>query len=71
MSLVIPLFATPINIFKLDISTKQQDKIEQILQNIDYGPTNQGGGAGISKDLFLFKNKNLKFLQKKILDSCF
>lgn len=67
MSLVIPLFATPINIFKLDISTKQQDKIEQILQNIDYGPTNQGGGAGISKDLFLFKNKNLKFLQKKIL----
>ena len=68
MSLVIPLFATPINIFKLDISTKQQDKIEHILQNIDYGPTNQGGGAGISKDLFLFKNKNLKFLQKKILD---
>ena len=41
MSLVIPLFATPINIFKLDISTKQQDKIEQILQNIDYGPTNK------------------------------
>ena len=67
MSLVIPLFATPISIFTLDISTKQQDKIEETLQNIDYGPTNQGGGAGISKDLFLFKNKNLKFIQNKIL----
>jgi len=67
-STVIPLFAVPVGLYTLNISTKQQDKIEQILQNIDYGPTNQGGGAGISKNLFLFKNKNLKFLQKKILD---
>jgi|TARA_R100001463_G_scaffold54006_3_gene105010 uncharacterized protein (TIGR02466 family) len=68
MSLVIPLFATPINLSTLDISDKEQDSIEKTLQSLKYGPTNQSGGAGISKDLFLFNNKKFKSLHKKILD---
>ena len=65
MSLVIPLFATPINLSTLDISDKEQDSIEKTLQSLKYGPTNQSGGAGISKDLFLFNNKKFKSLHKK------
>lgn len=68
MNNVIPLFATPITLFTLEVSKKEQDNIEKILQNLEYGVTNQNGDAGISKNLFLFNNKKFKSLHKKILN---
>jgi len=64
---VVPLFATPIALFTLDILEKEQIQIENKIQNLEYGSTNQSGGSGISKDLFLFKDKTFKVLKEKML----
>jgi|TARA_B100001094_G_scaffold272484_1_gene278331 uncharacterized protein (TIGR02466 family) len=66
-STVIPLFAVPIGLYTLNISQKEQNQIENKIQNLNYGPTNQSGGSNISKDLFLFKDKTFKLLKEKIL----
>jgi uncharacterized protein (TIGR02466 family) len=66
-STVIPLFAVPIGLYTLNISQKEQNQIENTLRKLEYRSTNQSGGAGASKDLFLFKDKKFKVLKEKIL----
>ena len=69
---VIPLFASPICLFELNISKEHQDKIESILHKLEYEPADNRE-CYLSRDVYLYNNKNiyspLTTLKTKILDS--
>jgi uncharacterized protein (TIGR02466 family) len=66
---IIPLFATPICLFDLEIDNEKQNIIEDLLKNIKYIKT-EDADAHISENLYLFKKyPELKIIEQKITKS--
>jgi uncharacterized protein (TIGR02466 family) len=64
---IIPLFATPVCLFDLNIDNKQQTTIDRLLKTIKYR-TLEDCNASISKEVHLFDMQpKLNFLKQEIL----
>jgi len=62
---ILPLFSIPVCLFELDIDKTYQNKIEKIINNLDYRII-ENANCCISENVHIFKDKVFNKLSKKI-----